>query len=126
MKAIGAMTNPLATLLALLLAVTPTVDVACRTVCTPQLTGAAADSCHEVASSNADGVLLPAVACQRDAVAAVAPADGARNLLAPAPLVTAQATAFAFVPASTGAHLRRQVVRPRLPHAYPSTVVLRI
>lgn len=113
-------------LLALLLTVTPTVDVTCRAVCTAQLIGAAANPCHEVASPNVDGVLLPAVACARDAVAAVAPADGTRTLVAPAPLVTAQATAFAFVPASAGAHLRRQAVRPRLPHAYPSTVVLRI
>jgi hypothetical protein len=120
------MTRLFGLLLALLLSVTPTVDVACRAVCTPQLMGAAAESCHEVASPNVDGVLLPALACQRDAVAAVAPADGARTVLAPAPLVTAQATAFAFVPASAGADLRPQAVRPRLPHAYPSTVVLRI
>jgi hypothetical protein len=113
-------------LLAFLLAVSPTVDVACRALCTPQLVGAAADACHEVASADLDGVLLPAQACQRDAVAALAPADGARNLVAPAPLVTAQATPVAFVPASAGAHVRRQAVRPRPPHAYPSTVVLRI
>jgi hypothetical protein len=120
------MTRLCGLLLAFLLTVTPTVDVACRALCTSQMRGAASDVCHDVASPNVDGVLVPAVACQPAADAAAAPADRARNPLAAAPIVTAQATAFALVPASAGAHLRPQPVRPRLPHAYPSTVVLRI
>ena len=56
------MTRLSSLLLALLLTVTPTVDVVCRAVCTAQLMGAAANPCHEVASPNVDGVLLPAVA----------------------------------------------------------------
>jgi hypothetical protein len=120
------MTRLSSLLLALLLTVTPTVDVVCRAVCTPQLMGAAAPSCHEAASQIADGVLRPAVTCQRDAAAAVGPVDGARSLVAQAPLVTLHIAALAPVPASAGADLRREAVRPRLPHAYPSTTVLRI
>ena len=122
---VGAMKTLLATVLALLLAVTPTVDVLCRAVCAPQLMGAAAPSCHEVASPTVDGVLLPGGACQRDAVATLAPADAARNLVVPASLVPVQVMASSFVSASSGADLRRQVLRPRS-HGYASTTVLRI
>lgn len=113
-------------LLALLFSVMPTVDIVCRALCTPDPTSASAPSCHEVAAPTSDGVLLPAVACQRDAVAAVAPADGTRNLVPPAPLVTAQVTAFLQVAAPAGADMNRPAVRPRPPQAYPSTIVLRI
>jgi hypothetical protein len=122
---VGAMNSLLATVLALLLAVTPTVDMVCRAVCTPQLTGAPAQSCHEVAFPTVDGVLLPVAACQRDAAATLAPADAARNLVVPAPLIPVQVMASPFVSASSGADLRRQVLRPRS-HGYASTTVLRI
>lgn len=114
-------------LLALMFGATPTVDMVCRSLCTPDAMAAVAPSCHEVVSQTADGVLLPAVACQRDVVAAVAPADGTRNLVPPAPLVTAQVTAFLHVAAPAGCDINRLAVRPRPPQAYPSsTIVLRI
>lgn len=125
MRPVVAMTRFSGLLLALIFTVTPTVDMVCRAMCTPQLMAAAAPSCHEVGSANADGALLPAVVCQRDAGAAVAPADGARNLLVSAPLVTAQVPVLAHVPESGRAALRRSV-RPCSPHGYYSTTVLRI
>ncbi len=113
-------------LLAVLLAVTPTVDVVFRAVCTPNPTAAASPSCHEVASGTADGVLMPSGStCQREPVAALAPADGALNIVAPAPIVTVQVMAFALVPVSTSANLDRQT-RPGSSHGYPSAIVLRI
>jgi hypothetical protein len=113
-------------LLTVLLAVTPTVDVVCRTVCTPNPTAAASPSCHEVASGTGDGMLVPGgTTCQREPVAAVTPADGARNIVAPAPLVTVQVMAFAIVPVSTSANLERQT-RSGSSHGYPSPIVLRI
>lgn len=127
MHAMGAMTNALAPLLALILAVTPTVDVVCRALCTASPVGAAAPSCHEGAAPTADGVLLPAMACHHDAVEAVNQSEGARNRLAVAPLGTVQVIIFAYLPSPAGGGDRkRQSVRPRLPLAYPSTVVLRI
>ena len=113
-------------LLSLLFAVAPTVDMVCRATCTPVPMTADASSCHEDSYPTADAVLLAAVACRFDAVTAVAPTEGARNLVAPAPLLTAQVTTFAHVLVSTGAGLRRHALRPRLPHGYPSTIVLRI
>jgi hypothetical protein len=120
------MTRLLGLLLASMLAVTPTVDMVCRAVCTPDTAAADAPSCHEVVSATADGALLPATSCQRDAAAAAPPTDGTRNAVTRAPLVTVQVTAFAHVSASVGADLRRQAVRPRTPQTYLSTVVLRI
>lgn len=110
-------------LLALLLAVTPTVNVVCRAVCTPNPSAAPVPSCHEVASNTAEW--LPGVTCQRDALAAVASTDVARNIVAPAPLVTAFVIGFVLVPASSSADLRRQAPRPPS-HGYTSTTVLRI
>jgi hypothetical protein len=109
-------------LLALLLAVTPTVDVVCRAVCTPNPSAAAVPSCHEAASDTAEW--LPGVTCQRDALSAVAPTEGARNIVAPAPLVTALVISSVLVPASSSADFRRQAPPPS--HGYPSTTVLRI
>jgi len=126
MIVVGAMPRLSGLLLALLFTVTTTVDVVCSAVCTPQLTGAASASCHPAASPTADGVLLPAMACHHDVVAGVRQVESARHLWTPAPLGTVQVTVLAYVPASAGADLRRQAVRPRLPHAYPSSVVLRI
>ena len=113
-------------LLALMFTVTPTVDMVCRATCTPQPMAEAASSCHEVVSVTADGVLLPAVVCQRDAAKAVAAAEGARSLVAPATLVTAQVAAFLDLRASNTPDLRRHAPRPRATHGYPSTIVLRI
>jgi hypothetical protein len=118
----GTMTRLSSLLLALLLTVTPTVDVVCRAVCTPNPTAAAVPSCHEVASDTAEW--LPDVTCQRDALAAVAPTDVARSIVAPAPLVTALVIVSVLVPASSSAGLRRQAPPPS--HGYPSTTVLRI
>lgn len=123
---LGALTSLLALLLALTLAAAPTVDVACRALCTPPPIGTAAPSCHEVGTATADGVLVPAMSCHHDAVAAVDQVEGARNRVAAAPLGTLQATVLAYLPAPAGADRQRQSVRPRLPYAYPSTVVLRI
>ena len=112
-------------LLALMFTVTPTVDMVCRATCTPQPMAVAASSCHEVDSVTADGVLLAAVFCQRDAAKAVA-AEGARSLVAPAALVTAQVSASLDLRASHTPDLRRHAPRPRTTHGYPSTIVLRI
>jgi hypothetical protein len=110
-------------LLALLLAVTPTVDVVCRAVCTPNPSAAAVPTCHEVASDTAEW--LPGVTCQRDALAAVVSTDGARNIVAPAPLVTALVIGSVLVPASRRADLRRQTPRPPS-HGHASATLLRI
>lgn len=115
-----------APLLAVLLAVTPTLDAVCRAVCTPVTTAADVPSCHEVDGATTDGVLVPVACCHSDAVTAVLPTDVTRNLVARAPLVTAQISSFGYMPASAGADIRRQAVRPRLSHSYPSTIVLRI
>jgi hypothetical protein len=119
------MTHLSSLLLVVMLAVTPTVDVVCRAVCTPNPIASASASCHEFASETADGLWLPGVTCQRDAVAAAAPADGARNLVAPAPLVSVLVKRFAYVRASGSANLQR-LMQPRSSHGYPSTIVLRI
>ena len=122
----GTMTRLSSLLLALMLAVTPTVNVVCGAVCTPNPTAATSPSCHEVASGTADGVLVPGGAtCQRDPVAAVAPADAARSIVAAAPFVTALIVGSERVPASSSADLRRQTPRPPS-HGYASTTVLRI
>jgi hypothetical protein len=120
------MTRLSSLLLALMFSVLPTADMVCRARCTPDPTAASAPSCHDVTPPTLDGVLLPAVACQRDAGAALAPANGTRNLVAPAPVVTAPITAFFHAAAPAGAATNREAVRPRPPQAYPSTIVLRI
>jgi hypothetical protein len=121
----GTMTRLSSLLLVLMLAVTPTVSVVCRAVCTPNPTPAASPSCHEVAPDTADGVWSPGLTCQRDAVVAVAQADWARNIVAPAPLVTTFIVGSVLVPACSRAGLRRQTPRPPS-HRYASTTVLRI
>jgi hypothetical protein len=126
MLLVAAMIRLSGLLLALMFSVMPTVDTVCRALCTPEPTSASAPSCHDVAAPTRDGVLLPAVACQRDAIAAVAPADGTRNLVPPAPIVTARLTTVLDAAAPAGADMHRQAVRPRPPQAYPSTIVLRI
>lgn len=119
------MTRLSSLLLVLMLAVTPTVSVVCRAVCTPNPTPAASPSCHEVAPDTADGVWSPGLTCQRDAVVAVAQADWARNIVAPAPLVTPFIVGSVLVPACSRAGLRRQTPRPPS-HRYAFTTVLRI
>ncbi len=113
-------------LLALMFAVMPTVDMVCRALCTPDPIASAAPACHEVAFQSADGVLLPAVDCQRDVIAVVAPAEAIRNLASPGQVVTSLVTVFAPVSASASVDGNRQPVRPRPLHGYPSTIVLRI
>lgn len=126
MLVVGAMTRLPGLLLALMFSVMPSADIVCRALCTPDPTSASAPSCHDVTAPTLDGVLLPAVACQRDASAAVAPADGTRSLVPPAPVVTARITASLHAAAPAGADMNRQAVRPRPPQACPSTIVLRI
>lgn len=120
------MTRLVGSLLALLFSVLPTADVVCRAVCAPNATSTAAPSCHEVAPQTADGALVPAVACQREAVAAAVAGEAARSLVSPAPLATTQAVPFVYLPSSTTADVNRRSVRPRPPQACPSTNVLRI
>jgi predicted cobalt transporter CbtA len=126
MLLVAAMIRLSGLLLALMFSVMPTVDIVCRALCTPEPSSASPPSCHDVAAPTPDGVLLPAVACQRDASVAVAPADGTRNLVPPAPIVTARFTTFLDAAAPAGADMHRLAVRQRPPQAYPSTIVLRI
>ena len=116
-----------ALLLASVLAVTPTVDVVCRAVCSRATTGVVVPSCHEVHSVAAtDGLLLPATSCRHDAVTMTPPTEGTRSLPARTPLVTVEITSFLHVSSSISACIGRQAGRPRATHAYPSTIVLRI
>jgi hypothetical protein len=126
MLLVAAMVRLLGLLLALMFSVMPTVDTVCRALCTPEPTSTSAPSCHDAAAPTHDGVWLPGVACQREAVAAVVPADGTRNLVPPAPVVTSRYTTDLDAAAPARADMHRHAVRPRPPQAYPSTIVLRI
>jgi hypothetical protein len=126
MLLVAAMVRLSGLLLALMFSVMPTVDTVCRALCTPEPMSASAPSCHYAAAPTHDGMWLPGVACQREAMAAVVPADGTRNLVPPAPVVTARYTTDLDAAAPARADMHRHAVRPRPPQAYPSTIGLRI
>ena len=113
-------------LLALLFAVMPTVDMVCRALCTPGASAEAVPACHEVAPATADGMVVPAISCQRDAAAALVPGDASRGLVAPAPVVTVRASIDRTAAAACTADRSGPPVRPRPTQAFPSSIVLRI
>lgn len=120
------MNRVVALIVAAMLAVTPTADVVCRAVCTPGSTAADVPPCHEIALATADGALLPSAVCQRGATTVAPPTREARNLTAPAPLVTVEVHAFAHAAVVKAAGLASLAERPHLTHASPSSIVLRM
>lgn len=110
-----------AVFLALLVAVTPTLDKVCRAFCTAE---GAAVYCHHIAAPSADGS-LSSPSCEGDAEVAVAPSGATRSLVPPAPLFV-QISESANAPAVTDAHTWRQSMRPDPPPACLSPIVLRI
>lgn len=112
----------LAILLTFLLAVTPTVDVMCRALCTPDAT---AVPCHHLAAPAADGSLSSA-SCKDDAAAAVAPVERTRTAVSPAPLLRVKLFDVAQGPVFPGGFVRRPPAYPRHAQGFLSTVVLRI